>query len=98
LEKNMGFVTWIAIALVAGLLAQLVLRGGPGGMRPRRLVLMAAVGVVGAIVGGSISGTLGFWDVSGLNVRSLIIATGGSLVVIAAWRVVWNVRKQAWAV
>ena len=93
----MEFLTWIAVGLVAGLLAQFVLRGGPGGIGPRRLVLTVVVGVVGAIVGGFFSTTLGFWDVTGFNIRSLIVAASGAIVVIAAWRVLLNVRGRAWA-
>ncbi len=60
--------------------------GGPGGIGPRRLVLTALLGMAGAIVGGFISTALGFGDVTGFNLRSIVIAAGGAILVIIAFR------------
>lgn len=84
----MGLMTWILVGLVAGLLAEFALGGGPGGVGPRRLLTAAALGVVGAIVGGFISTWLGFGDVTGFNMRSILIAAGGAILVIVAFRMV----------
>ncbi len=82
----MGFFTWVLVGLVAGLLAEFVLGGGPGGIGLRRLVLAAVLGVAGAIVGGFISTALGFGDVTGFNPRSIAIAAGGAILVIFVFR------------
>jgi len=84
----MGLVTWILVGLVAGLIAGFALGGGPGGGGLRGVIRTTGVGVVGAIVGGAISTALGYGGVTGFDVRSLVIAVGGSILVIAAWRVV----------
>lgn len=87
----MGILTWILVGLVAGFVAELILGGGSGiGLRG---ILMATVlGVVGAIVGGFVSVALGFGDVTGFNVRSLVIAICGALAVIIVFRAVTSGR------
>lgn len=55
-------------------------------MGPRRLVLTALLGVAGAIVGGFISTRLGYGDVTGFNLRSVLIAFGGAVLVIVTFR------------
>jgi uncharacterized membrane protein YeaQ/YmgE (transglycosylase-associated protein family) len=40
------------------------------------------IGVVGAIVGGEIANLFGLGGVSGLNIYSLLVATGGAVVVL----------------
>lgn len=83
----MGLITWILVGLVAGVLAEFALGGGVS-MGPRRLILTALLGVAGAIVGGFISTRLGYGDVTGFNVRSVLIAVAGAILVILAFRVV----------
>ena len=47
------------------------------------LIMMIVLGIVGAVVGGFIAGTvLGIADVTGLNLTSLIVAVFGAIVVI----------------
>ena len=82
----MGLLTWILVGLVAGLIAEFLLGGGPGGMGLRGLVITVVLGVVGAIIGGFISTALGYGDVTGFNVRSLVIATGGAILVVLVWQ------------
>lgn len=78
----MGVLTWIGIGLIAGFLAKLVAGGGPGGIGPIGLVWTAVLGVAGALVGGFISTWLGYGDVTGFDGRSVLIATGGAVLVI----------------
>ncbi len=86
----MALLTWALVGLVAGFVAEFVLGGGPSGIGLRRLVLTAALGMAGAIVGGFISTALGFGDVTGFNLRSIVIAVGGAIVVIIAFRMLAN--------
>lgn len=89
----MGLLTWMAVGLVAGFLAELVLGGGPGGIGPRRILLTGAVGVMGAVVGGFISTQLGHGDVTGFDIRSLLIAGGGAVLVIVTWRLLAKITR-----
>ncbi|TAJ17782.1 MAG: GlsB/YeaQ/YmgE family stress response membrane protein [Dehalococcoidia bacterium] len=81
----MGLLTWILIGLVAGLLAEFALGGGVA-TGPRRLLLTGLLGVAGALVGGFISTALGYGDITGFNVRSVLIAAGGAILVILVFR------------
>ncbi|TAK74915.1 MAG: GlsB/YeaQ/YmgE family stress response membrane protein [Dehalococcoidia bacterium] len=84
----MGALTWIAVGLVAGFLAKLLVKGGPGGIGPIGLIWTAVLGVAGALVGGFISTRLGYGDVAGFDLRSVLIATLGAIVVIVIARAV----------
>ena len=78
----MGILTWIAVGLVAGFLAKVLIKGGPGGIGPIGLVWTVVLGVAGALVGGFISTRLGYGDVAGFDLRSVLIATAGAVLVI----------------
>jgi uncharacterized membrane protein YeaQ/YmgE (transglycosylase-associated protein family) len=74
---------WIAMGLFAGVLAKWIMPGtDPGG-----IVVTMLIGIGGAIVGGMIGTTLGFGSVTGFDVRSLVIATGGAVALLYGYRV-----------
>ncbi len=80
----MGILSWIVFGLIAGILAKWIMPGNdPGG-----IVVTILIGVVGAFVGGFIGTLLGIGDVAGFNVRSLCIAVGGAVVLLAGYRMV----------
>lgn len=84
----MGILTWIVVGLVAGFLAKLLMRGGPGGVGPIGLVWTAVLGVAGALIGGWLSTQLGYGAVAGFDLRSVLIATAGAVVVLVVARAV----------
>ena len=74
----MGIVAWIALGLVAGVLAKVIMPGkDPGG-----IVITILLGIGGALVGGFIGTLLGFGDVSGFDLRSLALAVGGAVLLL----------------
>jgi uncharacterized membrane protein YeaQ/YmgE (transglycosylase-associated protein family) len=80
----MGILSWILIGLVAGLIAKLIMPGkDPGG-----LVITILIGIGGGIVGGFIGSLLGWGTVSGFDFRSLLLAIGGSLLLLWGYRLV----------
>lgn len=80
----MGFLSWIVFGLIAGIVAKWVMPGpDPGG-----IVMTILIGVAGAFVGGFIGTQLGFGTISDFNLRSLIIAIGGSVVLLWLYRVI----------
>lgn len=89
----MGLLTWILVGLVAGLIAEFLLGGGSG-IGLSGLVLTTLLGVVGAIVGGFVSVALGYGDVTGFNVRSLVIAVLGAIAVIVVFRAVTSGSRR----
>jgi uncharacterized membrane protein YeaQ/YmgE (transglycosylase-associated protein family) len=81
-EGPMGIISWIVFGLIAGILAKLLMPGrDPGGM-----ILTILIGIAGALLGGFISTSLGYGDISGFDLRSLGIAIGGSLVLLFVFR------------
>jgi uncharacterized membrane protein YeaQ/YmgE (transglycosylase-associated protein family) len=78
----MGLLSWIVLGLIAGVIAEFLVGGGFG------LIGSIILGIVGAVVGGFIAQALGFGDVSGFDLRSIVIAVVGSIVVIGVIRAV----------
>jgi uncharacterized membrane protein YeaQ/YmgE (transglycosylase-associated protein family) len=83
----MGLLTWILVGLVAGFAAEFVLGGGSG-IGLRGIVITTLFGIAGGLVGGFVSVALGYGDLTGFNVRSLLIAFLGAIAVIVAFRAV----------
>ena len=77
----MGILSWIVFGLIAGALAKLIMPGPQGG----GILLTILLGIVGSIVGGFLGTLCGFGDISGFDLRSLLLAVGGGLVVLSLW-------------
>jgi uncharacterized membrane protein YeaQ/YmgE (transglycosylase-associated protein family) len=78
----MGFISWIIIGLIAGALAKWIMPGkDPGG-----LLVTIGLGVAGAFVGGFIGSLIGLGPVSGFNIGSLLLATGGAILLLVIYR------------
>ncbi|MGI9147614.1 MAG: GlsB/YeaQ/YmgE family stress response membrane protein [Chloroflexota bacterium] len=74
----MSIIVWIVLGLIAGWLAGQVMKGGYG------LVGDIVLGIIGAIVGGFLTGVLLGRDmVNGFNIESIVVAFIGAIVVIA---------------
>jgi uncharacterized membrane protein YeaQ/YmgE (transglycosylase-associated protein family) len=82
MERVVGFLTWIILGLVAGLIAKFVMPGNdPGG-----LLITILVGIAGAVIGGFVASAIGFGAVSGINIQSIGIAAVGAFVLLFARR------------
>ncbi len=78
----MGIIAWIILGLVVGIIAKLLMPGkDPGG-----IFMTIILGIAGAIGGGFISSAIGFGRVTGFDIRSLIIAVGGSVLLLIIYR------------
>jgi uncharacterized membrane protein YeaQ/YmgE (transglycosylase-associated protein family) len=78
----MGILSWALLGIVVGALAKWIMPGkDPGGF-----FITMLIGIAGAVVGGFIGTMLGLGSVSGFNVRSLVIAVAGSLLLLAVYR------------
>jgi uncharacterized membrane protein YeaQ/YmgE (transglycosylase-associated protein family) len=78
----MSIIAWIVLGLIAGWLAGQFMRGGGYG-----IVGDIVLGILGAIVGGWLTGLLLGRDmVSGFNIETLIVAVIGAVVLIAISR------------
>jgi uncharacterized membrane protein YeaQ/YmgE (transglycosylase-associated protein family) len=83
----MSILPWIVVGLVAGLLGKLIMPGDdPGG------IIVTIIGIVGALVGGFLMSLLGFGDVSGINLYSIVVATLGAIILLAIYRAIVGSR------
>ena len=77
-----GILSWIVFGLIAGAIAKFLTPGrDPGGC-----IITIVIGVVGALLGGWLATVLGFGGISGFDFRSFVIAIGGSILLLAIWR------------
>jgi uncharacterized membrane protein YeaQ/YmgE (transglycosylase-associated protein family) len=74
----MGILLWALFGLLAGAIARYLMPGKvPGG-----IIVTILLGIVGAVVGGFIGSLLGFGDISGFDLRSMLLAVGGGVLVL----------------
>jgi uncharacterized membrane protein YeaQ/YmgE (transglycosylase-associated protein family) len=84
----MGILAWLALGLVAGFLASLFVNKKGEGM-----FMDIVLGVVGAVVGGFIAQFAGFAGITGFDLYSILIAIGGSILVLIVYHAL--VRRRA---
>lgn len=78
----MGFISWILLGLVAGVLGKLLMPGkDPGGW-----FVTILLGIGGAIVGGWLGDLSGIGDGKGM-IESIVTATIGAVVLLFIYRV-----------
>ena len=86
----MGIIAWIVLGAIAGFLTNLIMGGGEG------VVATVILGIVGAVVGGYLAGTvLKVADVTGVNPESIVVAVIGGVVVVAVYRMLAGRRMTA---
>ena len=79
----MGLLSWFVLGLIAGIIAKFFMPGkDPGGF-----ALTIILGITGASMGGFIGSRIGFGPVSGFNLRSLMIASAGAILMLVIYRV-----------
>jgi uncharacterized membrane protein YeaQ/YmgE (transglycosylase-associated protein family) len=84
----MGIISWIVLGAIAGWITNLIMGGKEG------VIGTILLGIVGAIVGGWLAGTvLKVADVTGLNIESIVVAVIGAVIVVAIYRLV--VRRRS---
>ncbi|CAK8711162.1 MAG: GlsB/YeaQ/YmgE family stress response membrane protein [Candidatus Electrothrix sp. AX5] len=80
----MGILSWIVMGLIVGVLAKFIMPGkDPGG-----IFVTILIGIAGAFVGGFVGSFLGLGQVTGFNIGSLLLATGGGIILLGAYRVI----------
>jgi uncharacterized membrane protein YeaQ/YmgE (transglycosylase-associated protein family) len=79
-EKNMGFLAWVVVGLIAGWLAGQVMKGGGYGA-----VADIILGLCGGVLGGWIFGRLGI-SAGGGMIGSIIVAFVGALILVGITR------------
>jgi uncharacterized membrane protein YeaQ/YmgE (transglycosylase-associated protein family) len=83
-----GILLWVVFGLIAGAIAKFLMPGkAPGG-----IIVTIALGIVGAVVGGFIGTRLGFGDISGFDLGSMLLAVGGGVLVLFIYGLVTKGR------
>lgn len=84
----MGIFSWIIMGLIVGALAKLLMPGDdPGG-----IFVTILIGIAGAFIGGFVGAKMGLGTVSGFNLGSIALATGGALLLLILYRLVKRQR------
>ena len=86
----MGFLAFLILGLIAGAIAKAILPGKQGGGWFITLLL----GVVGAFLGGWLGSMIFGVDLGGFfDIRSWLLAIGGSIVVLLIWGLITRNKK-----
>jgi len=76
-----GFLGWIVVGLIAGILAKWIMPGkDPGG-----IIVTILLGVAGGFLGGFIGSSLGIGG--GSNIVNIVIATLGAILLLWLYRI-----------
>lgn len=80
----MGIIAWIILGALAGWIASIIMKTDAEQGAFANII----VGIVGALIGGFIMQLLGASGVNGFSIYSLIVAVGGAVVLLAAYRAI----------
>jgi uncharacterized membrane protein YeaQ/YmgE (transglycosylase-associated protein family) len=86
----MSIIAWIILGTIAGFIASKLVSGQGTG-----LFLDLGLGIVGAVVGGFLFTQFGAAGVTGFNFYSIFVALVGSVVVLAAYHMLFQRRVSA---
>ncbi len=81
-DQLIAILTWVVLGLIVGLLARFIMPGRQRG----GLIITVLLGIGGALLGGYLGSALGIGTVSGFDIRSLLIATGGAILILIVFR------------
>lgn len=85
----MNIILWIIFGALAGWIASMI-----AGTNERQGALgNIVVGILGALVGGFVVERLGGEGVTGFNVWSLLVATGGAVLLLFLWKLLTGRHK-----
>jgi uncharacterized membrane protein YeaQ/YmgE (transglycosylase-associated protein family) len=79
----MGFLSWIVLGLIAGVLAKVLMPGKDGG----GWIFTIVLGIAGAFVGGYLGSLLDLGgQANGINLGSIATATAGAFVLLFVFK------------
>jgi Predicted membrane protein len=84
----MSILAWLLLGLIAGFIAsKIVNKSGEG------LLLDIVIGIVGALIGGSLFNSLGGIGITGFNLWSLFVAVVGAVIALLVYHAVTRRRR-----
>ena len=78
----MVILSWIAMGLLVGIVARIVMPGKDRG----GLIMTVLLGIGGAVLGGFIGSKLGWGNFTGFDLKSFGLAVGGALILLLGYR------------
>lgn len=84
----MAILTWIIVGLIAGALGKFIVPGPDRG----GILFTLVLGIVGALLGGWIGTLIGVGGLSGFDLRSILLATLGAVLLVIIVRLVTRGR------
>jgi uncharacterized membrane protein YeaQ/YmgE (transglycosylase-associated protein family) len=88
-ERYMGFISWIVVGAIAGLLARRIVPGPD----PGRFIVTVILGMAGASLGGFTMGVLGGSGTTSFDVLTVLVATLGAVMSLYLYGLI--VRRTA---
>jgi len=80
----MGILAWILLGLIAGILAKFLMPGDdPGG-----IIVTILIGIAGAVIGGFLASFFGFGAPTAFDIRSILVAVGGAMLLLLGYRAI----------
>ena len=83
-DQVIAILTWIVMGLLVGLLARFIMPGKQRG----GIIITALLGIGGALLGGYLGSALGIGTVAGFDLKSILIATGGAILILLLFRLI----------
>lgn len=85
----MSILSWIAVGLVAGLLARWIVKDDRSGC-----LYTIAVGILGALIGGSLMQWAGHQGVNEFDLRSILVAALGAILLLLVLAAIGGRRRS----
>ena len=86
----MGIIAWIVLGLIAGAIAKAIMPGDdPGG-----IIVTMVIGIVGALIGGFLGSQVLGTGTTGFDLRSILLAIVGSLILLFIYRMATKGRSR----
>jgi len=78
----MGILSWILMGLIVGILAKFLMPGKEN----MGIIVTILLGIAGAFLGGFLASLLGLGTVTGFNLKSILIAIAGAIIVLVIYK------------
>mgnify|MGYP000964762618 FL=1 len=82
----MGFLSWVLLGLIAGILAKWIMPGKDGG----GFIMTTILGVIGSFAGGYIGSLVGIGTTQSFSMMGVATATVGALIVLFVYKKIFN--------
>lgn len=80
----MSWLAWIVFGLIAGVIAKFIMPGkDPGGF-----IITILLGIAGSVVGGYLGSMFLGINVSGFDIKSMMVAVGGAVLLLFLYRLI----------